>query len=78
MKPRKKIILAGLFFCILSTSTFPCIAKTPEVYAAKPANEISPRIDKLVWKYMNINGVLHRRLYNATQNIWIGDWEPIN
>ncbi len=78
MKPIKKIILTGLFSCILSSATFPCVAKTPELYATEITNQISPRADNLEWRFKIINGLLHRRLYNATRNIWVGDWEPVN
>lgn len=39
-------------------------------------SEVSPCADVTEWRYKYINGVLHRRLYNCTKNVWIGDWEP--
>lgn len=36
---------------------------------------VSPRSDVIKWRYMTLNGKTYRRLYNYTQDKWIGDWE---
>lgn len=41
---------------------------------AASSSEISPRKFSYEWRYKIINGVLHKRLYNHTLGVWIGDW----
>ena len=77
MKLLKKMILAGVFSYVLAGSTFPCVAKTPNLHITEPTSQLSPKADKLEWKFKMINGQWYRRLYNATQKKWIGDWEPV-
>ena len=44
---------------------------TTDIYVTMPCKE------KLVWKYKDINGRLHKRLWNLTLNKWAGDhWIP--
>ena len=35
---------------------------------------IMPRADIIVWKYKAFDGILHKRQYNKTKGVWIGDW----
>lgn len=39
------------------------------------ADYVSPQADIIEWRYKVENGNLYRRLFNYTQNKWIGDWE---
>ncbi|MGI6499616.1 MAG: hypothetical protein ACOX1S_01850 [Anaerostipes sp.] len=38
---------------------------------------ITPRKDKIIWKYKLINGTPHKRQYNVTQEKWIGNWVKV-
>ena len=29
------------------------------------------------WRYKVVGGVLYRRLYNYTEQCWVGDWEVV-
>lgn len=43
---------------------------------ADTANDgIMPHSDIIEWRFKEINGDLYRRLYNYTQECWIGEWE---
>lgn len=39
--------------------------------------EVEVRADKIIWRYKVINGKLYKRLYNATNDTWIGNWIPV-
>ena len=70
----KKVFYATIFICfILLSNTLPCDASQQ---IAIKATEVEVRADKIVWKYKLINGKLYKRLYNATNDTWIGDWIP--
>ncbi len=47
-----------------------------QVNAATPpgAEEISPRADVITWVYERRGDEIWKRLYNATTNVWVGDW----
>lgn len=77
MKNLQRLIFSLLFVIILSTVSFPCCAEPSNTPAFKTESQITPRSDETVWIFKNINGRLYRRLYNATQNRWIGDWELV-
>lgn len=71
----KKVFYATIFICfILFSNTLPCDASQQ---TAIKATEVEVRVDKIIWKYKMINGKLYKRLYNATDDIWIGDWIPV-
>lgn len=36
---------------------------------------VSPCSDIIKWRYKTVDGKLYRRLFNYTQNEWIGKWE---
>lgn len=46
------------------------------VNAATPpgAEEISPRADIITWVYERRGNEIWKRLYNATTNVWVGEW----
>lgn len=73
---KKKILIAGLalsFFCSFPSSVIAAeIDNTPlEVYAS---GHSTTRSDDIGYLYKTINGRLYKRLYNFTQEKWIGDW----
>lgn len=38
---------------------------------------VEPRAEETGYKYMEINGVMYRRLWSYTRNCWIDDkWQP--
>lgn len=43
-------------------------------FANTSINELAPRKDILEWRYKTINGKLYKRLYNISQDKWVGDW----
>lgn len=55
---------------------FPCnIANAQKAtYQTTKESSLVTRANKLVWKYKVIDGKLYRRLYDLTQNKWIGEW----
>lgn len=70
----KKIMIMLVLIASMSIVT-PVLANetkvTTNIYVTTPCKE------KLVWKYKDINGRLHRRLWNQTLNKWVGDhWIP--
>lgn len=78
MKQTAAIFLAaGMIFSVSAG------AKPPDYSGAGEAQEtsisgdvaISPRADKIVWKYKTINGAYYRRQYNIANGKWIGEWE---
>ena len=36
---------------------------------------ITPRSEMIEWRYKVIDGVLYRRLFNYTEQCWVGEWE---
>lgn len=38
------------------------------------AEEISPLADIITWVYERRGNEIWKRLYNATTNVWVGDW----
>lgn len=73
---KKRIIMAGLIFvfCCSTPSSIMAaeITKVPsKVYANTHA---TVRADKIDYVYKVINGKLYKRLYNFSQEKWVGDW----
>ena len=77
----KRIInIFVLLICILmTTSVFGA-----EVYAEENNNhgkqnvDISTRADNIEWVIRCKDGKLQKRKWNATKNVWVGDWIDIN
>ena len=76
MKKTRKFLLTFLFAAAFTVSAVPCRTEAMERHVGTE-ELISPRADNTVWRYQNIGGKWYRRLYNETQHIWIGDWEPV-
>lgn len=36
---------------------------------------IDPHSEMIEWRYKVVDGVLYRRLYNYTEQHWVGEWE---
>lgn len=77
MRNLQRFILSLLFVIVLSMASFPCFAQPFNTPAFEEQSQITPRTDIIVWHYKSFNGRLYRRLYNKTQNKWIGDWELV-
>ncbi len=77
MKNLQGLIVSSLFVTLLSIASFPCFAESYHTPVFQTNGQISPRVDDFEWRYESFNGRLYRRLYNKTQNKWIGDWEPV-
>ena len=76
MKKTRKFLLTFLFTAALTVSVVPCRTEAME-QPITSEEQISPRTDNVVWIYKTINEKQYRRLYNKSQNKWIGDWEPV-
>ncbi len=75
---KRKIIIAGLIFSF-------CYSTPSNVMAAEIVNVNAPaeayihadrteRADLIDYVYKIIDGKLYKRLYNFTQEKWVGDW----
>ena len=74
MKKTRKFLLTFLFTAALTVSAVPCRTEAME-QPITSEEQISPRTDNVVWIYKTINEKQYRRLYNKSQNKWIGDWD---
>lgn len=79
-KGLKKCILFSVSVCSLS------LMLVGTCGISVHANEVSPKIvlseegiaphsAMIEWRYKDVNGVLYRRLYNYTEQCWVGEWE---
>lgn len=79
-KGLKKCILFSVSVCSLS------LMLVGTCGISVHANEVSPKIVSseegfaphsamIEWRYKDVNGVLYRRLYNYTEQCWVGEWE---
>ncbi len=64
-----------VFLTMLLVSAFIVIDVPVYTYASENSS-ISTYADRIEWRYTITNGVLYKRLYNYSKNIWIGDWIP--
>lgn len=73
----KKIIVTLLLLsslcCTLQIQTFAAPATTPS-----NIESVTPFADLYEWRYKVINGELYKRLYNKTQEKWVGPWIAAN
>ena len=72
----KKFVLIILMVCslipVFSVSTFAYENTTSSEY-----NSVEPKTELTGYKYKDINGVLHKRLWSYTYNRWIDShWTP--
>lgn len=73
----KKIIVTLLLLsslcCTLQIQTF----ATPATISEN-IESVTPLADIYEWRYKMINGKLYKRLYNRTQEKWVGPWIAVN
>lgn len=75
MKKKICILLAALSLTLsLPFSMNVQASDTADGDISATSSEISPRAYGYGWKYKVVNGVLYKRLYNYTLDVWIGDW----
>ncbi|MCI9109698.1 MAG: hypothetical protein HFI00_16215 [Lachnospiraceae bacterium] len=79
-KGLKKGILFSVSVCSLSlmlVGTCGISVHASEVPEKIVASEegVAPHSAMIEWRYKFIDGVLYRRLYNYTEECWVGEWE---
>ncbi len=72
---RKNLVILTICLSILFS-----FAPASAVYAMEPISitepdTVSPCAHYTEWRYKVVNGMLYRRLYDCTDQCWIGDWE---
>lgn len=75
----KKILIAGIItFALVFSSTTVLAADVSDVdngnvqiSAENIGTEVSPYADVIVWKYREYNGVLQKRRWNKTKQVWV-------
>lgn len=67
---KKFVFLTMLLVCAF------IVMDVPVYTYASENSSISARADHIEWRYSTRNGVVYKRLYNYSKNIWIGDWIP--
>ncbi len=67
---KKFVFLTMLLVCAF------IVMDVPVYTYASESSSISARADRIEWRYSTRNGVVYKRLYNYSKNIWIGDWIP--
>ena len=70
----KKIVI--IILCLFIFFPHTAIFAQENNFSINQNESISPRADKLVWKYKVINGSLYKRLWNQSKGKWIGNWVP--
>ena len=76
---KKYAVLVPLFCCLFHPSFFKTSTlnySTVEVpYSLSNASiTITPYADNTIWRYMEKDGKLYKRLYNTSTGLWVGDW----
>lgn len=70
------VSVASLSFMLVSAWEMPVHAsEVPVGIAASEEGGIAPQSDMIEWRYKDINGVLYRRLFNYSEQCWVGEWE---
>ena len=77
---RKFVLLVVIcLFIVQPTNSFALshvVESSPYKLSTPAPNIITPFKDIIDWRFQNINGRLHKRLYNYSKQVWIGDWIP--
>lgn len=74
---RKLLIKSLVTNLLVLTMFFPCYTAYAQQPITNPISKEESQIGKAnryVWKYKEINGKIYKRLYDLTENRWIGDW----
>lgn len=78
---RKKILVsvsaAAILCSLMGTCDIVAYASENSRSVSADAEGIVPHSDIIEYRYMVVDGDLYRRLYNYTQEHWIGEWELI-
>lgn len=76
----KKNIMAFILLTVLIMSSITNVSQaySYEKIGISDSSIISPLADILEWRYKVDNGKLYKRLYNATEDTWIGQWILVN
>ncbi|MCM1538852.1 MAG: hypothetical protein NC254_10700 [bacterium] len=78
MRLKTKVFLAALgtsFAACLPIPAGTVLASEPlPATVTQYGDIVAPQSDNLRWAYKVENGKRYKRLYNASKNIWIGDW----
>ena len=76
----KKNSMAFIILTVLSASSITNVSQaySYENISISDPSIISPLADILEWRYKVDNGKLYKRLYNATEDTWIGQWILVN
>lgn len=75
-KNLKRTLALTLLLVALGGIAIPSIAFMQPAEAIAEGSGISMRADIIDWRYKTIDGRMHRRLFNYSRDIWIGEWEP--
>lgn len=67
--------LIVLLLCPVSTISAQALDIPPQTVDSD-GETIEPRAPFIGWVYKEENGKKYRRLYNFTDEVWIGDWIP--
>lgn len=79
MKKRLFRTFSALLVCVVLSGgigTVPTYASSPTPSVGSTSSVVQPQSDVIDWVYKFIDGKLCKRLYNYTQEKWIGDWIP--
>lgn len=82
MRTIKSNLLKALSVCVLLALL---LTSVPMALAAEQApvvgstsssdgEQITPRTEEYIWVYRTYNGVRQKRLWSATEGVWLTDW----
>ncbi len=76
---RKKITKVATLICTVASSLLMIATPLNPVYAQVSTTTYtedtqSSRSAIIGWRYKTVDGVLYKRLYNYSNDTWIGDW----
>jgi hypothetical protein len=78
---KRKLLMGVSTLAVLVSMAGTCnmVAYASESFTVEASSDegIVPHSDIIEYRYKLINGDLYRRLYNYTQEYWIGEWELI-
>ena len=73
----KKCNLKFLYIILYFTSSFALFSENVQTVNASAAHrhlQIITRNNYVGWRYTTINGLLYKRLYDYSNECWIGEW----
>lgn len=78
MKKFTLLVMICLFL-VQPTSSFALshvVESSQYKFSTTNPDMIAPLKDIIDWRFKNINGRLHKRLYNYSKQVWVGSWIP--